>query len=180
MFATQACFVLALAFTGDDGLQRAIDLLRAGDARAALAAADAEPDDLRRAQARVYVRHQAGDLEGALVAARSGSDAHPEDAWIADRWCWIALTLRRAGPARQALERLEHAAAALRDPERTRWTDAAHAARSEVDALDVARGRRDAADRAARIVSCTAAGLSILLLGALALAPRRTGWRIAG
>jgi len=172
MTLTGLVLALGLAWCGSqDGLDRAIELMRSGDARAALAAAEAEADDLRRAQARVYVRHHAGDLEGALAAAEAGSGAHPDDPWLAERAAAIALSLRRAGAALAALGRLERIAAALAEPERTRWLDAARAARSEAEAVALAHARRDTAGRSARVVSLGVAGLALVGLLALALFP---------
>lgn len=146
---------IAHAFASDDGLQRAIALVRSGDARAALTAAEAEPDELKRLQAEVYVRNQAGDLEGALLAAERGSRAHPADPWLAERCVSIALSLKRAHAAHVAIARLESAAQNEVEPERTRWLNALRAARTELDAIDQSvRDRNDADSRASIVALC--------------------------
>ena len=88
------------------GLPLAIDRARAGDFQAALAAAEAEPDPVRRAEASLYVRHQAGDLDGALAIGLHGAELAPWDEWLLDRTAFVALSLRRPGPARLSLEAL--------------------------------------------------------------------------
>src|SRR6185503_370949 len=72
-----ACLVLSIPQSGADGFGRALELARAGDFGAAWTAAENTPDEGTRAQVGVYVRWQAGDLEGALSSAEWFSRRHP-------------------------------------------------------------------------------------------------------
>ncbi len=173
-----ACALLALPQTGGGGLDRAMELLRAGDIGAAWAAAESEPDTARRAQAIVYVRWQAGDLEGALAAAESGSAAHPRDVWLAARVIDLAVVLRRTATAERSAQRLESAAATMSagtipENERAAARAALDLARAPLDELRRAGDARDGASRRARAVVTGLAVLSVLLIGWLAFAPRR-------
>jgi hypothetical protein len=166
------CVALAPLQADQGGFDRALELVRAGDARAALAAADAETDALRRAQARVYVLEQAGDLEGALAEARAGAAAHADDPWIAGRLCAIGAMLRRMDAVEAAERRLARLAA--REPEAAgEAVELAAGAREELALLRAAHERSDAAVVRARAVSIALLALCALALGWLAFASRR-------
>ena len=165
-FAVLAAF---LPVPAGDGLQRAIELVRAGDLHAALAAADAETDPLARSQARVYVIHHAGDLDGALAVARRAVAEHPDDPWLAERLVFVATSLRRLEPAREGLARLETAAARAPESERERWTTLARSSRTDVETLARAHDRAHAARARARGVTL---GIGLLGVAVLALLSR--------
>jgi hypothetical protein len=138
-------------------LDAAIALAREGQFTEALLAADAEPDPVKRAQARLYVRHHAGDIEGAL---REVDDARARGAgseWLDEREAYIALSLRDLERSRSALERLRGAGPDL----------AAKVAsyRAEADALDATLAARDRGVSHARWVAL-AFGLAALAGGA--------------
>ncbi len=173
MIAVALGLMLVLDHARENTLQRAIELLNAGDARGALAVAEAQTDARARAEARVYVLHQAGDLEGALRAAQSGSDAYPDDAWLAERWSFIATTLRRPREAERAASRLENAAALQPDADAKSWRESARTARADADALLHTHEQRDQAERSARVVSFAAVGSALAALIALAFLPAR-------
>lgn len=159
-----------LVVTAQSGLQSAVEQVRAGDVVAAWRTAESVPDPLDRAQARVYVRQHAGDLDGALREAVQGSNAHPADPWLAERALAIALSLSRRQPAEEALSRLE---SVLRDPgarSREAFLAALPAARFEVEALRASARARDAAETRARIVVI---GLGVSALLALVWLARR-------
>jgi hypothetical protein len=94
------------------GLQSTVDRVRDGDFLGALASAEAEVDPVRRAEGVLYVRHQAGDLDGALEAGVRGAAIAPGDEWLLDRTAYVALTLGRPGAARVSLDALRRALAA--------------------------------------------------------------------
>src|SRR5437762_8534190 len=131
------------------GLSLALDRVRAGDFQGALAAAEAEPDPLRRAEASLYVRHQAGDLDGALAIGLHGAEMAPRNEWLLDRTAFVALSLRRPGPARVSLDALRRALDA--DPQASESARAALAGYEieEKDMLD-RLAERDAALTRAR------------------------------
>jgi hypothetical protein len=154
----------------DGGLDRAVALTRESRYVQALAAADATASALDRAQARVYVLHQAGDLSGALAAGQAGLRSSPRDLWLLERVCYIAISLRGTLVAEEHLARLAEAvdAADLQGPERDRWLGTVSIYRSQVTALqDVARGAAAAGTRA-RATAIAGLVLAILLLCSLA------------
>lgn len=157
-----ACFLWLCTQTG---LQSAIERVREGDLVAAWSAAETVSDPLARAQARVYVRQHAGDLEGALREAAEGSTAHPSDPWLAERTLSIALSLSRLRAAEVALARLE---TALADPglsQRDAFLAALPPARARVAELALAaRARDEAEDRARFVVIGLGAGLLFALV----------------
>lgn len=146
-------------------LQTAIERVRRGDIVSAWSAAEGVRDPLEGAQARVYVRQHAGDLEGALREAAAGSAAHARDAWLAERTLSIALSLSRLRPAEVALARLE---TTLEDPnvrDRSAFLALLPAARAGVETLTAAARARDAAETRARLVviGCGAGALCVLV-----------------
>ena len=158
----------------DDALARAIETARRGELRAAYALAEKERDPVRKAQAVLYVRHQAGDLGGALRAGLAGLETAPNDAWLLERTAYLALSLRDPDLSRSLVGRLDRAleSANLEADERARWETLAAARREEAAALDAAAARRSDAARLARVVAC--GGLAIAI-GALIFLLVRVG-----
>jgi len=163
-----ACVVAACL---QSGLSTAIERMRAGDAMAAWSAAESATDALERAQARVYVRQHAGDLECALQEAIEGSSAHPRDPWLADRSLSIALSLSRPRPAQAAMAQLERLLTDTGVRDRDAFLAALASARGEVAALEGASRARDAAEKRAYVVVI---GLGAGALIALFLLARRS------
>ncbi len=138
-------------------LDTAIALARQGRFAEALVAADAESDAVKRAQARLYVRHHAGDLDGALREIADARAAGADSPWLDEREAFVALSLRDLSRLRAALERL-----------RGTGPDLAQAVahyRAEADALAVTLEARDRSVRHARWVAL-AFGLAALAGGA--------------
>ncbi len=139
-------------------LEGAIAEARAGRFAEALLAAEAEPDPARRAQAALYVRHHAGDLEGALRVAADARRARVATAWLEEREAFVALTLRDPVRARVALT-------ALAERPEGGGADIARATegyRTELAALERTLAARDRGIGSAKVVT------SIALLVALA------------
>jgi len=90
----------------ETGMQAAIRLVQEERYAQALGAAEREVEPIARAQGRVYVLHQAGDLRGALTLGREGLRSHPDDAWLLRECADIALSLHDARLGRELLERL--------------------------------------------------------------------------
>jgi len=96
--------------------QAALALAREGEFRAADERAQTLADPLERVQAQVYLRHHAGDLEGALGTCREGLLEYPLDAYLLATRQELALALARpqelVSDGREA-EQLRHSAALL-------------------------------------------------------------------
>ena len=153
-----------LAACMQSGLSIAVERMQAGDAVAAWSAAESATDALERAQARVYVRQHAGDLEWALQEAIQGAGAHPRDPWLADRVLSIGLSLSRLRPAQAAMVQLEGVLTDTGVRDREAYLAALASARVEVAALESASRARDAAEkRAYAVVSGLGAGALIVL-----------------
>jgi hypothetical protein len=150
------------------GLATAIERVRAGDAVAAWSAAESATDPLERAQARVYVRQHAGDLEWALQEAVEGSAAHPRDPWLAERALSIALSLSRPRPAQTAMVQLEKTLADTGVRDREAFLAALNSSRGEVAALESASRARDAAEKRAYAVVIGLGAVSLIVLFVLA------------
>lgn len=86
--------------------ETAVASTNAGRFPEALLAAEAEVDPARRAEGLLYVRHHAGDLEGALRVAADARGAGVGSAWLAEREVYVALSIRDAVRARAALDAL--------------------------------------------------------------------------
>jgi hypothetical protein len=168
MFAAFA-FAWIASFTAlpQSGMQAAVDAVHRGDFAAAERAADAEPQSLPRHQARVYVRHQAGDLDGALEEVESGARAFPTDAWLQDRRAYIALTMRRARIAEDAVNALERTLSSASTAEAQRWSSAAAGYRTELTDLRRMLSARDRCETRAiwvAVVGVLASGIAVLWL----------------
>lgn len=74
-------------------LQEAVRLTQAGELLGALEAARTTPDALERAQGELYVWHHAGALREALQAGLDGLRVAPLDPWLLDRCSYLALSL---------------------------------------------------------------------------------------
>jgi hypothetical protein len=97
---------LAVAFAAvpqeqENGLQAAVRLVGEERYRAALEAARAESQPLARAQAELYVLHQGGALEEALLAGLEGLETSPEDPWLLERSAYLALSLNAGSLAEE-------------------------------------------------------------------------------
>lgn len=156
MIAGPVFAVLSLVLAAPD-LESAIAATREGRFADALRAAESEPDPARRAQAELYVRHHAGDLEGALRVAADARRAGLTTAWLEERETFVALSVRDAVRARKALADL----AARPDGGGAEISQTAADYRVELDALETTIARRDRAIVLAR--SVVAAGTALVL-----------------
>jgi hypothetical protein len=103
----------------------------------------------------LYVRHHAGDLEGALRAAEEARRAGVSTAWLEEREAFVALSVRDVARARTAL-------AALAARPEGGGADVARAAegyREELTALERTHAARDRGIGRAQVV----AGAALLL-----------------
>lgn len=164
-------FALACAPSFD----RAVELARAGRYAEALEEARREERPIEREQALLYVRHQAGDLDGALEIGRAALREDRQDPWLMERLAYVALTVHLPATALAAIERLEQCTARddLDPADRARYR--ALAAEYRVEALGQQRVRdsREAARRRAQITSAVFGVVSLVALGWLALASAR-------
>ena len=137
-----------------------------------LSAAEAEPDALSRARARVEALYGAGDLPGALRAAELGSVAGGDDPQLLRRACQLALSLRMADAAEENAQRLSAslAAADLDAAQREWWRSEARTLQVEAAALREHTRNLVAATRRARALSVGMLGA--VLLGLLVLGRR--------
>ena len=81
----------------DGGFDAAVRLVGEAQFSRAFAAAEAETDPLRRAQAKVHVLHHGGNLRGALAAALEGLETAPQDAWLLEQAAFVAVSVHE-GP----------------------------------------------------------------------------------
>ena len=130
-------------------LEGAIASARSGRFVEALLAAEAEADPARRAGATLYVRHHAGDLEGALRVAENARSSGIATAWLEERQAFVALTLRDAASARAALSAL----AARADGGGAEIASAAAGYRAELETLERTLAERDRGIGRAQIVA---------------------------
>lgn len=146
-------------------LDGAIAAARAGRFSEALLAAEAEPDPARRAEAALYVRHHAGDLEGALRVAAEARRAGVATAWLEDREAFVAISVRDTERARRALAAL----AARPEGGGEAFARAAEGYRAELAGLESTLAARDRGIGRARIVAGVAVLLALALLAASAV-----------
>jgi hypothetical protein len=185
MSAPAVCIELATARIGagqqktspESAIARVVTLTQQGRYPQALAAADAGESALDRAQAKLYVEHQAGDLGGALAAGLDGLRAAPHDRWLLERMSYIAISLRATALAKTYVERLAAAIAVteLPDSERTRWHETLSSYRAQVAALEVIARETSSAEQRARMTSVIGLAIAILVLWLLAWPRSRAG-----
>jgi hypothetical protein len=164
------CALLACAPRASEGrLERVMELVRRQEYGAALEAARAETDPLSRAQGTLYVRHWAGDLDGALRAGAEGLARAPDDPWLNERMAYVELSLRRPRAALGYVDALERAASTAPESERARWLEIARGYRNEAE--DLARGlvRRQRSLVRARVTSLVVLGGAAACIAFLAL-----------
>jgi hypothetical protein len=159
--------ILGAAPEQEVGFDAALAQLAEGRFAAALQAAAAEPDVLRRAQAQVHVRHHAGDLQGALQAALDGLVEVPADPWLLEQATFVAVSLNQGALAWELAERL---LARLElepglPPEQLSGARALHEQASAAFAHGLERGE---ALQRARLVALALILGSLLLAGSLA------------
>lgn len=161
MIAAVLGALLAAAPVQTSGFERALELVGERRFLAALDAADRERDELRRAQARVYVLVAGRDFAAALAAARAGLAIEPADPWLLERAAACALALEAPGVAAEMARALAAAlpGAALEPDRRAELARAADLHLAAAEDL-VERDRRAGAGlRRARSLS-----LGVLLL----------------
>jgi hypothetical protein len=151
------------------GMDRVIELVGRGEYGAALAVARAETDPLARAQGKLYVRHFAGDLDGALRAGAEGLASAPLDPWLNERMAYIELSLRRPAAALASIDALERGVSGRAEPERARWMDVVRERRAEAEGLALKLERRRRSLDVARatsvvVLGCAACGIAFLAL----------------
>jgi hypothetical protein len=149
------------------GLEAAVSEAQAGRLVAALRAVEGETDPLRRSQARVYVLAKAGDLPGAMRAARAELLAHPDDLWLLERTCSLAIALHATSDAQSALARtiqmIERGR--LDEVERERWDGIVAQYSADVAALsELAANQSRARARARWTILVTGGALFATLL----------------
>lgn len=153
------------------GLDAAVSEAQAGRLVSALRAADGEIDPLRRSQARVYVLAKAGDLPGAMREARTGLSTNPNDLWLLERSCSLALAMRAADQAQQSLALLDAAveqSRALDAPDRLRWNQTVAQYSSSAAELGARFAEQTNARTRARRTSMALAGAVMIALWRLA------------
>lgn len=99
---TLACLLL-LALQNPD-FSRAMNLVGEGSFLEAHELIETLPSLVDRAQAQVFLRLRAGDLPGAMHWAEVGTDAAPDDLWLAERRASIAISMGAHDRAVQAVE----------------------------------------------------------------------------
>jgi len=142
-------------------LAGAVENARAGRFVEALLAAESDPDPSKRAEAALYVRHHAGDLTGALHVAQSARLTGVSTPWLEEREAFVALTLRDAAGARDALDALARRPGGGGDevaPLAAQWS-------VELDALQATLDARDAGVGRAQTTVAVAAALLLALFG---------------
>ena len=155
----------------DSGLARVVELAREGSYAAGLSAAESLSSPLERAQGRLFVFHQAGDLGAALQAGIDGLHTAPADLWLLERVCYIAISLRATPTARAYCDRFERSVDASRasesDADLKRWRSLAADYKAQVEELEeAARARARALLRARWTVYAALLVFSALLLRA--------------
>ncbi len=144
-----ALILACASFVVSPDRDRAISLAREGHFAEALVAAEAEPDLTRRAEALIYTRLHAGDLDGALRVALAARLAGHSSAWLEEREAYAALTVRDAVRARTALDAL----AARHDGPGADLVASAARLRVELDTLASVLADRDRAATRARVTT---------------------------
>lgn len=101
------CVAIGLATATSAQSPSVRDLMQQGRWPDALEAADGESDPAARARARVEILFAAGDLAGALNAARAGLRLSPRDPALLWRSSQLALILRMPSSAKEGVAALE-------------------------------------------------------------------------
>jgi hypothetical protein len=161
------------ASSPDDGMRRVVELARGGEFAAALAHAESFPNRTERAQSKLYVLHQAGDLTGAIRAGIEGLQAAPSDPWLLERVAYIALSLRALEIAREHVDRLARVLESkdIAGDERGRWLALLAEERAQLEVLNATAIQRVTAARRARWT--VAVGMLSLAIAMIALAARQ-------
>jgi len=137
--------------------EQAREEVRAGHFAQAWEIAGTEQRPLQRAQARTYVRHHAGDLDGALREAHAGLAESPRDAWLLAQATEVALALHHGAAAARTLADWR-AAGGSEDAQ------ALERAGRELDELRAAELEAQAGVRRARWISGLAAAVVLAAL----------------
>ncbi len=169
------CGLLPLLVTpsteGSQGsFDEALRLTNAGAYGAALEAAEGEEDALRRAQATLHVRWQAGDLRGALGAAQAGLDDFPSDLWLLEQGTQLALSLHFVQLADELSERFGAQAHSTGGAD---LLARASSVAEQVSLLVTARDGRETALFRARLVSILLFGFVLIAMLALGRSSRQ-------
>jgi tetratricopeptide (TPR) repeat protein len=102
-----ASLLLSVSALAQSPFERAAELVRLGDYRAAIESTEQVSDPLQAAQAQLHVYHYAGDLDSALAAGRAGLAIDPKEPWLLENTAYVAISLGLGQPALAWLERLE-------------------------------------------------------------------------
>ena len=154
-----ACLLLLAAQSPDFG--RAMQLVGDGRYREAHELIESLPSLVDRAQAQVFLRLRAGDLPGAMHWAEVGSEAAPDDLWLAERRASIAISM---GAHERAVQAVGDFASALLRAGTTETSAPLADLQQELEAMQSADEQRDSALFRSR---ATVFGSLTVLLGLL-------------
>lgn len=159
--------VVASAAAQSVGLEAAVREAQAGRFTAALRAAVGETDPLRRSQAQVYALSKAGDLTGAIRAARAGLSIHPDDLWLLERVCSLAIAVHATTEAQDALARMIEVLeqSPPDDAQRSQWNGTLEQYSADVAELVALAAEQSGARTRARWTLVVAGGALLATLG---------------
>jgi hypothetical protein len=146
-----------------EGLEGVVELTRRGAFPQALELAESQSSALERAQSKLYVLHQAGDLPGALKTGIDELRSTPQDLWLLERVCYITLSFRATDLARDYIDRFAKTVemADLLPTERAQWQGLLADYQQQEQVLE--QGARDRSRAAWRARVAVFSGLTLSL-----------------